>query len=100
LLGERCRTTTPTHSPTPSATWCRWSRSRRAASGATGGPATLTTVEAWLITRESGAATLRIEPLGRLPKQDRTELAEEGGRLLAFAAGDARAHRIRFARAG
>jgi hypothetical protein len=29
-----------------------------------GGPATLTSVEAWLITRDSGATTLRIEPLG------------------------------------
>ncbi|MDP9328670.1 MAG: winged helix DNA-binding domain-containing protein [Actinomycetota bacterium] len=49
----------------------------------------------WTITRDRGAATLVVEPLGRLSKQDRAAVAEEGARLLAFAAPDA-AHDIRF----
>ncbi len=40
----------------------------------------------WRLVRERGAVTLRIEPFGRLRKTDRDAVAEEGERLLAFAA--------------
>lgn len=50
----------------------------------------------WKITRARSAATLLIEPLDRLPKQDRAAVAEEGARLLAFAAADAAARDIQF----
>jgi hypothetical protein len=49
----------------------------------------------WTLTSDRGAATLTVEPLGQLPKADRAAVAEEGARLLAFAAPDA-AHDIRF----
>jgi winged helix DNA-binding protein len=51
----------------------------------------------WKITRANGAATLVIQPLERLSKQERADVAEEGTRLLAFAAGDADRHSVRFA---
>jgi hypothetical protein len=43
---------------------------------------------AWMIARERGAATLRVELFTPLPAPDRAAVAEEGGRLLAFAASD------------
>jgi hypothetical protein len=50
----------------------------------------------WALTiSDRGAATLTVEPLGRLSKADRAAIAEEGARLLAFAAPDA-APDIRF----
>jgi hypothetical protein len=50
----------------------------------------------WKITRHHDTALLTIEPFEVLPKQDRSTLAEEGARLLAFAAADAQAHDIQF----
>ncbi len=51
----------------------------------------------WTITRRRAAATLTIVPFAPLPAQDRAALAEEGGRLLAFAAADAGARDVQFA---
>lgn len=50
----------------------------------------------WKITRQRTAATLTIEPFIPLSPHDRAALAEEGERLLAFAAADADAHDIQF----
>ena len=58
------------------------------------GPATWTTVEAWL--DRASRPTLLIEPFERLRKQDRDALAGEGARLVAFAAADAQARDVRF----
>jgi hypothetical protein len=52
---------------------------------------------AWKIDRGKGAATLVVEPFEPLEKTDRAALAEEGARLLAFAAADAASHDVRFA---
>jgi Winged helix DNA-binding domain len=49
----------------------------------------------WRITRGPGAATLEINPLKTLAKPEIGAVTEEGGRLLAFAAGDEN-HDIRF----
>ena len=49
---------------------------------------------AWKISRQGGTATLLIEPQERLAAQHRAEVAEEGARLLAFAAAG-QAHDIR-----
>ena len=48
----------------------------------------------WRITRQAGAATLHVEPFGPLP--DRDPVAEEGTRLLEFAAADAGRHFVQF----
>ena len=50
----------------------------------------------WRVSRDRGNAILRIEPFERLRKQDRDALAEEGARLLAFAADDAQARDVQF----
>jgi hypothetical protein len=50
----------------------------------------------WKITRDSDKATLLIDPFAQLNKRDRVAVAEEGARLLAFAASDASDHDIRF----
>ena len=47
----------------------------------------------WTITRQRGTATLRIEPFAPLPTPDRIAVAEEGARLLTFAA-DAHVHDV------
>ncbi|MGH2518027.1 MAG: winged helix DNA-binding domain-containing protein [Ktedonobacterales bacterium] len=54
----------------------------------------------WKIKRDHGTAILLIESFAPLPKQDESALAEEGARLLAFAAGDAGAQAIQFTAAG
>ncbi|HEV8535258.1 MAG TPA: winged helix DNA-binding domain-containing protein [Candidatus Limnocylindria bacterium] len=52
----------------------------------------------WRVTRKSGAAAiLRIQPLDALRKRDKDAVADEGERLLAFVAGDARSRRVEFA---
>jgi hypothetical protein len=50
----------------------------------------------WAITQDKATATLRIEPFGPLPKKDRAALAEEGDRLLTFAAPDAQVREVQF----
>jgi hypothetical protein len=51
----------------------------------------------WRIAREHGRASLVIEPFIRLSRKDATALAEEGGRLLAFAAAEADRHDVQIA---
>jgi hypothetical protein len=52
----------------------------------------------WSIARDGGRTTLVVEALGDpLPDADRGAVAEEGARLLAFAAADAAGHDVRFA---
>jgi hypothetical protein len=51
---------------------------------------------AWKIVRKGGEASLLIEPFESLRKSDAVALAEEGARLLAFAAGKQRAGEVRF----
>jgi hypothetical protein len=51
----------------------------------------------WGITRKRGTATLTITPFVRLTAKDRSELSQEGERLLGFAAGDAAGRDICFA---
>jgi hypothetical protein len=53
-----------------------------------------------LVRRGRKAATLAIEPFGRLSRADRSEVEEEGQRLLAFAASEAEARDVAFAPAG
>lgn len=54
----------------------------------------------WRIQRERGAATLLVEPFEPLAMNDQAELADEGAKLLGFAASDAETRDLRFARAG
>jgi Winged helix DNA-binding domain len=51
----------------------------------------------WKITRSRAAGVLTIELFGPLGPSDRDSVTDEGGRLLAFAAPEARAREIRFA---
>src|SRR5690348_2325581 len=51
---------------------------------------------AWTIARRRGAATLNIELFAPLAERDRDAVAEEGERLLAFAAAEADTRDIRF----
>jgi hypothetical protein len=51
----------------------------------------------WKIAREGGKATLIIAPFAHLDAEDRNALAEEGARLLAFTAHDAKEHDVHFA---
>ncbi len=51
---------------------------------------------AWKIARQGKAVTLHIEPFEPWSKHDRDAVAEEGARLLAFAAADAQSCGIRF----
>ncbi|MEU9841756.1 winged helix DNA-binding domain-containing protein [Actinomadura sp. NPDC048032] len=50
----------------------------------------------WQLQRERDTATLLVRPYEQLASQDKDALAEEGERLLAFAAADATTHDIRF----
>ena len=50
----------------------------------------------WKIDRNGEDASLIVRPFKRLPKNDRTAVAEEGARLLAFAAVGARSQDVRF----
>jgi hypothetical protein len=54
----------------------------------------------WKIARDGGGAALLVHPFAPLPPRDRAALADEGARLLAFAAADARSHDVRFAAPG
>jgi hypothetical protein len=54
----------------------------------------------WKITRSQDTAALLVEPFEPVSKVDRTALAEEGQRLLAFAAAEAGAHDVRLSRPG
>lgn len=51
----------------------------------------------WKITRERGTAVLTVELFGPVAAEQRAAVAEEGERLLAFAAEGANAHEVRFA---
>ncbi|HEX5501721.1 MAG TPA: crosslink repair DNA glycosylase YcaQ family protein, partial [Thermomicrobiales bacterium] len=51
---------------------------------------------AWKIARAAGRATLEVELFAPLPPAERAAVADEGARLLAFAAADARDRDIRF----
>jgi hypothetical protein len=51
----------------------------------------------WTVARQAAAATLTIECFTPLGKADRTAVADEGARLLAFLAPDATRREIRFA---
>jgi DNA glycosylase AlkZ-like len=51
---------------------------------------------AWKISRSRDGASLSIEPFEAMSKADRLELAEEGNRLLAFAAAGTTVRDIRF----
>ncbi|MEU3557261.1 winged helix DNA-binding domain-containing protein [Streptomyces fragilis] len=51
----------------------------------------------WRLEQTRGAAALVLEPFGPLREADREALTEEGGRLLAFAAGPAASREVRFA---
>ncbi|MDC8016038.1 winged helix DNA-binding domain-containing protein [Tahibacter soli] len=52
----------------------------------------------WRIERGKRAATLSVEPFATLAKKDRDALADEGRRLLAFAADEVDAHTVAFAK--
>lgn len=54
----------------------------------------------WEWSADAGAATLLVHPLGRLSRQDRSEVAEEGARLLALLAPEAADRDVRFTTAG
>ena len=51
----------------------------------------------WKISRARKSATLVVDPLKRIVKQDRAALAEEGDRLLAFSDPEATSRAVRFA---
>jgi len=51
----------------------------------------------WTIARQRAAATLLVEPFATLSEQSRAALAEEGARLLTFAASDAQTQTVQFA---
>ncbi|GAA1368034.1 winged helix DNA-binding domain-containing protein [Catellatospora chokoriensis] len=51
----------------------------------------------WRMERERGRAVLAVEPFTEFTAADRDAVAEEGARLLAFAAADAAAHEVRIA---
>lgn len=51
----------------------------------------------WAIARDAGRAVLTVEPFASLTNDDRGALADEGARLLAFAAPDAEAYDVRIA---
>lgn len=55
------------------------------------------TAGTWTIARGRGAATLTIRPFARLSGEDTAALTEEGARLLAFVAADARGHDVQIA---
>lgn len=57
-------------------------------------------VGVWKIARAKGAATLRIRPYRPLATHERDALAEEGARLLSFAAADVPNHDTQFASEG
>lgn len=54
----------------------------------------------WKIDSSHGRADLVVEPFGFLAEQDRVVLAEEGGRLLAFAEPGAYVRKVRFVESG
>ncbi len=50
----------------------------------------------WKFARDRSSATLRVEAVGQLGNVDANAVAEEGERLLAFAAPDAKSRDLRF----
>ena len=53
----------------------------------------------WKVTKARGAATLELEPFGKLPKADRDAVAEEGEALARFVEPDAKSHTVSFVKA-
>jgi hypothetical protein len=53
------------------------------------------TAARWRVDREGGTATLRVESFRRLGRLERTDLTEEGGRLVRFLAPDADEQTVR-----
>ena len=54
----------------------------------------------WKMERTSGRTDLVVEPFGPMARHDRAALAEEGGRLLAFAEPGAGIGEVRFVESG
>jgi hypothetical protein len=54
----------------------------------------------WKITRDKGSAMLSVQPFERLTTQEAAAVAEEGARLLEFAAAEAQLRDVRLAPAG
>jgi hypothetical protein len=54
----------------------------------------------WRVARPAGAATLTVEPFGKISARDRDAITDEARRMLAFAAPGAAATDVRFAPAG
>jgi winged helix DNA-binding protein len=54
----------------------------------------------WRVARPAGAATLTVEPFGKISARDRDAITDEARRMLAFAAPEAAATDVRFAPAG
>ena len=52
----------------------------------------------WKLERADGTATLRIEPFGRLSRDERAELSDEGRRLIRFLNNDAEVQDVHIAR--
>lgn len=48
----------------------------------------------WTVARKAATATLRVEAFARLSSAERAEVEEEGARMLAFVAADAKAHEV------
>ena len=50
----------------------------------------------WKLEQDGTEATLRVEPIGKMAREDRTAVSEEGKRLAEFLAPDAARRRVRF----
>ena len=48
----------------------------------------------WDVERKRGGATLRLSPFGRLEREARAELEDEGERLLQFVDPDAKSYAV------
>lgn len=53
----------------------------------------------WKVEKARGEATLTVEPFGKLPREAKASLADEGESLIRFLREDAKSHHVRFERA-